>query len=114
MELRADPHARPTGTIVEAELEVGRGPVATVLVQQGTLRVGDSVVCGLAHGKIRAMMNDRGERLNKAAPATPVEILGLSAVPAAGDKLEVVKDERTARQTAEQRAQQHRLIRLAA
>src|SRR5205085_2172571 len=102
MELRADPHAhKPTGVIVEAQLEVGRGPVATVLVEQGTLRIGDSVVCGLAHGKIRAMMNERGERLHKAGPATPVEITGLSIVPAAGEKLDVAKDEKTARQTAE-------------
>jgi translation initiation factor IF-2 len=113
MELRADPHAKSYGVIVEAELEVGRGPVATVLVQQGTLRVGDVVVCGLAFGKVRAMMNERGERLNKALPATPVEILGLNAVPQAGDKLEVVKDEKTARQIAEQRAQQQRTNRLA-
>lgn len=113
MELKADPHARPSGVIIEAKQEVGRGPVATVLVQQGTLRVGDSVVCGLAHGKIRAMMNDRGERLNKATPATPVEITGLSSVPQAGDKLEVVKDEKTARQIAERRAEQQRMTRLA-
>jgi len=113
MELKADPHARPSGVIIEAKQEVGRGPVATVLVQQGTLRVGDSVVCGLAYGKVRAMMNDRGERLNKATPATPVEITGLSSVPQAGDKLEVVKDEKTARQIAERRAEQQRLARLA-
>jgi translation initiation factor IF-2 len=113
MELRADPHAKATGVIVEAKQEVGRGPVSTALVQQGTLRVGDSVVCGVAHGKIRAMMNERGERLNKATPATPVEITGLSLVPAAGDTLEVVKDERTARVVAEQRQQQQRTNRLA-
>ena len=105
MDLRADPHAKPSGVIIEAKQEVGRGPVATALVQQGTLRPGDCVVCGLAYGKIRAMMNERGERVNKAGPATPVEVLGLSMVPAAGDRLEVVKDERTARQTAEQRAE---------
>jgi translation initiation factor IF-2 len=113
MDLKADPHGKPQGVIVEAKQEIGRGPVATVLVEQGTLRVGESVVCGLAHGKVRAMMNERGERLNKALPATPVEITGLSVVPAAGDKLEVVKDERTARQTAEQRAQKQRATRLA-
>jgi translation initiation factor IF-2 len=113
MELKADPHARPVGTIVEARQEVGRGPVATVLVQQGTLRVGDAVVCGLAHGRIRAMTNDRGERVQKAGPATPVEITGLSSVPQAGDVLEEVKDERTARQTAEKRQQQARASRLA-
>jgi translation initiation factor IF-2 len=114
MELKADPHAKPAGVIVEAKQEVGRGPVATVLMNQGTLRVGDNVVCGLAYGKVRAMMNDRGERLNKATPAMPVEIIGLSLVPKAGDKLEEVKDERTARQIAEQRQQKQRLNRLAA
>ena len=113
MELKADPHARPVGAIVEARQEVGRGPVATVLMQQGTLRVGDSVVCGLAYGKIRAMTNDHGERLNKATPAMPVEITGLSLVPLAGDKLEEVKDEKTARHTAEQRQQKQRITRLA-
>ncbi|MCC6730655.1 MAG: translation initiation factor IF-2 [Chthonomonadales bacterium] len=113
MELRADPYARPRGVIVEARQEVGRGPVATVLVQQGTLRVGDAVVCGLAHGRVRAMMNERGERLNKATPAMPVEILGLSVVPQAGDRLDEVKDERTARQSAEQRARTSRANRLA-
>jgi translation initiation factor IF-2 len=113
MELKADPHARPLGVIVEAKQEVGRGPVATVLMQQGTLRVGDCVVCGLAHGRIRAMMNDRGERMHKAPPSMPVEITGLSIVPLAGDKLEEVKDERTARTTAEQRQQTQRLVRLA-
>ncbi len=114
MELKADPHGKPYGVIVEAKQEVGRGPVATVLVQEGTLRIGDSVVCGLAHGKIRAMMNDKGERLNKATPAMPVEITGLSSVPLAGDKLEVVKDERTARTMAEQRQVNQRSTRLAA
>ncbi|HSV74820.1 MAG TPA: translation initiation factor IF-2 [Chthonomonadales bacterium] len=112
MDLRADPHDKPKGVIVEAKQEVGRGPVATALVQQGTLRPGDCVVCGIAHGRIRAMMSERGERLNKAGPATPVEILGLSIVPAAGERLEVVKDERTARQTAERRADQLRLARV--
>jgi translation initiation factor IF-2 len=114
MELKADPHGKPFGVIVEAKQEVGRGPVATVLVQEGTLRIGDSVVCGLAHGKIRAMMNDKGERLNKATPAMPVEITGLSSVPLAGDKLDVVKDERTARTMAEQRQVNQRTSRLAA
>jgi translation initiation factor IF-2 len=113
MELKADPSGKVHGVIVEAKQEVGRGAVSTVLVQQGTLRVGDNVVCGLAHGKVRAMMNERGERLNKATPATPVEITGLSIVPGAGDVLEVVKDERTARQAAEERGQKQRATRLA-
>jgi len=113
MDLKADPNGKPRGVIVEARQEVGRGPVATVLVQEGTLRVGDNVVCGLAHGRIRAMTNDRGEKLTKAGPATPVEIIGLSLVPNAGDVLETVKDEKTARQIAELRAQRQRDARLA-
>jgi translation initiation factor IF-2 len=113
MELRADPQARVRGVIIEARQETGRGPVATVLVQEGTLRVGDIVVCGLARGKIRAMTNEHGERVYKASPATPVEIIGLSTVPQAGDILEEVKDERTAREITEQRAQRARQQRLA-
>ncbi len=113
MELKADPHAKPTGTIIEARQEVGRGPIATVLVQEGTLRIGDAVVCGIAHGKIRAMINDRGERITKAGPATPVEITGLSVVPQAGDLLEEAKDERAARQIAEKRGHSERSTRLA-
>jgi translation initiation factor IF-2 len=101
LELRADPHAKPHGVIVEAKQEIGRGPVATVLVQQGTLRIGDSVVCGSTFGKVRAMMNERGERLQKAGPASPVEITGLSSVPEAGDILEEAKDEKAARAAAE-------------
>jgi translation initiation factor IF-2 len=77
-ELKADPHGNATGAIIEAKIAPGRGPVATVLVQSGTLRIGDSVVAGLAFGKVRAMTNERGERLQKAGPATPVEVLGLA------------------------------------
>ncbi len=112
LDLKADPHAPPVATIIEAQSETGRGPVATALVREGTLRIGDAVVAGLSYGKIRAMMNDRGERLNKVTPAMPVEILGLSVVPAAGDVLQVVRDERIARQTAEQRQQESRINRL--
>jgi translation initiation factor IF-2 len=112
MELKADAHGKASGVIVEAQQEAGKGPVATVLVQEGTLRVGDCIVCGLAHGRIRAMMNERGDRLTKATPATPVEVLGLSMVPMAGDKMIVVKDEREARQTAEKRAEHQRAARL--
>jgi translation initiation factor IF-2 len=84
-ELKADPHGNATGTIVEAKVAPGRGPVATVLVQSGTLRVGDSLVAGIAYGKVRAMTNERGERLQKAGPATPVEVIGLTIAPNAGD-----------------------------
>ena len=111
-ELKADPSGHATGTIIEAKIEPGRGPVATILVQSGTLRIGDSLVAGITYGKVRAMMNDRGERLQKAGPATPVEVIGLNSAPAAGDTVEVVKNEREARQTAERRQERQRQARL--
>jgi translation initiation factor IF-2 len=100
--------------VVEAQLDKGRGPVATVLVEQGTLRAGDAIVVGSAHGRIRAMLNDRGQRVERATPSTPVEILGLSSVPEAGDRLEVAKNEKVARQKAEARASTERDAKLAA
>ncbi len=103
-ELKACPERIPRGSVVEAKLDRGRGPVATVLVQDGTLRVGDSIICGSIYGKIRAMINDRGERIDAAGPSTPVEILGLNDVPLAGDRFQAVSDERVARQVAEKRA----------
>jgi len=106
-DLKADPSGHATGTIVEAQIVPGRGPVATVLVQTGTLRVGDSLVAGLTFGKVKAMTNERGEKLVKAPPATPVEVLGLNAAPAAGDTVEVIKNEKEARQIAERR--QHKM-----
>ena len=107
-ELKANPHKPARGLVVEAELDKGRGPVATVLVQTGTLKVGDSVVAGLHHGKVRAMLNDKGKKLQEAGPATPVEILGLSGVPSAGDNFAAVGDERKARQIATARLERHR------
>ncbi len=104
-ELKADPHRAARGTVIEAHLDRGRGPVATVLVQDGTLRVGSTVICGTATGKVRAMFNHRGERVRKAGPATPVELLGLNDVPLAGDGFQVVSDDRLARQVAEKRSQ---------
>ena len=101
-DLKANPNRPAVGTIVEAELDKGKGPVATVLVQNGTLRIGDSIIAGTAFGKVRAMTNDRGEKVKKAGPATPVEVIGLSDVPQAGDILAAV-DERTARNIAEKR-----------
>ena len=101
-EIKANPKRDAVGTIIEAELDKGRGPVATVLVQKGTLRIGDSIIAGTAHGKVRAMVNDRGDKVKKAEPSTPVEVLGLSDVPQAGDVL-VVVDEKTARTVAEKR-----------
>ena len=103
LELRANPDKLARGTIVEAKLDRGRGPVATVLVQEGTLRVGDSFVCGVFHGKVRAMINDLGQKVELAPPSSPVEILGLQGVPQAGDSFIAVADESKARQVAEHR-----------
>ncbi|WP_371369060.1 Translation initiation factor IF-2 [Sporomusa rhizae] len=102
LDLKANPNRLAYGTIIEAKLDKGRGPVSTVLVQKGTLRIGDTIIAGTAYGKVRAMTNDRGEKIKKAEPATPVEVLGLADVPQAGDNL-VAVDERTARAVAEKR-----------
>jgi len=112
LELTADPSLPARGAVIESRVERGRGAVATVLVQEGTLRIGDAVVVGSTYGKIKAMVDDRGDRLQKAGPSTPVEVLGLEAVPNAGDTLEVVSDEKTARQIAEERQEQEREKRL--
>ena len=101
-DIRANPNRLATGVIIEARLEKNSGPTATVLVQQGTLKMGDNIVVGSIAGKVRAMFNDRGKRIQKAPPSTPVSILGLSEVPQASDQLEVFPDERTARQRAQQ------------
>jgi len=98
-ELKADPDRPAEGVVIEGLLDKGRGPVATVLVQKGTLRVGDSILCGTAFGKVRAMVNDKGIRINDAGPSTPVEVLGLTDVPMAGDIFRVV-DEKIARQVS--------------
>ncbi len=100
-ELKANPNKKARGAIVEAQLDKGRGSVATVLVQNGTLHVGDPIVAGSAYGKIRAMTDDKGRRVKKAGPSTPVEILGLSEVPTAGDTFYVAENEKQARQVAE-------------
>ncbi|MBO2518921.1 translation initiation factor IF-2 [Limnochorda sp.] len=108
-ELKANPNRPASGVIVEARLDRGRGPVATVLVQNGTLRLGDVVVAGPVAGKVRAMLNEWGEPMEEAGPATPVEVLGFQDVPEAGDLLEVVADEREARQRAEAIAAERQL-----
>jgi translation initiation factor IF-2 len=108
LELRANPDKLARGTIVEAKLDRGRGPVATVLVQEGTLRVGDAFVCGVFYGKVRAMIDDRGRKVEVAPPAFPVEILGLQGVPQAGDSFVAVADEGKARQVAEFRQSKQR------
>ena len=106
-ELKANPNRDARGVIIEAQLDKGRGPVATVLVQNGTLKIGDSIVAGTVHGKVRAMINDRGDNVKKAGPSVPVEVLGLSDVPAAGDILAAL-DEKLAKSIAEHRQAQAR------
>ncbi len=103
LDLRANPEMDAQGVAIEAHLDKGRGPVATVLVQRGTLRVGDSIVAGPAYGRVRALVNDHGENVSEAPPAMPVQVVGLTAVPGAGDSFLVVNDDRTARQIADQR-----------
>ena len=103
MELKANPNRRAKGAVVEARLDKGQGPIATILVQNGTLHAGDVIIAGTAVGRVRTMRSDKGKLLNDAGPSTPVEITGLTAVPEAGDLFEAVADERLARELAEQR-----------
>jgi translation initiation factor IF-2 len=102
-ELKADPEVRARGVAIEAHLDKGRGPVATVLVQRGTLRTGEAIVCGAAHGRVRAMLDENGQNLEEAGPGRPVMVLGWSSVPEAGDEFRVVADEREARRIAQER-----------
>ncbi|WP_133014146.1 translation initiation factor IF-2 [Clostridium cuniculi] len=104
-ELQADPNRKAKGTVIEAKLDKGRGAVASLLIQNGTLNVGDSILVGSTYGRIRAMFDDRGKKIKSAGPSIPVEILGLSEVPAAGDRFIVCKDEKTARNMADLRKQ---------
>ena len=113
-ELKANKTRRATGVVIESALHRGRGAVATVLIQNGTLRVGDIVVAGGTFGKVRALIDDKGKQVKKAGPSIPVEVMGLSDVPSAGDVLSVVSDERVARETAEKRATRRRDVRMAA
>jgi translation initiation factor IF-2 len=108
LELKADPYRLAKGVVVEARLERGRGPVATVLVQSGTLRVGDVFVVGVVSGKVRALITHTGAKVQEAGPSIPVEVAGLPGVPSAGDVFQVVKDERIAREIAEDRARKQR------
>jgi translation initiation factor IF-2 len=113
LELKANPDKRASGHVVESKIDPGRGAIATVLVQEGTLRTGDPIVCGIYHGKIRAMLNDRGKQVQSAGPSIPVEVIGLSGVPMAGDELIVVADDKDAKQISEHRIQKHRSKELA-
>ena len=108
LDLRANPHQQAQGVAIEAHLDKGRGPVATVLVQRGTLNVGDSIVCGEAYGRVRAMLDENGDPVRDAPPSRPVQVLGLTAVPGAGDSFLVVDDDRVARQIAERREARER------
>ena len=114
LDLRANPDMDAQGVAIEAHLDKGRGPVATVLVQRGTLKVGDSIVTGPAHGRVRALLDDHGDNVTEAPPSFPVQVLGLTAVPGAGDSFLVVDDDRRARQIAERRAARLRMAAQAA
>ena len=105
-ELKANPNRRAKGAVVEARLDKGQGPIATILVQNGTLRKGDCIIAGTAVGRVRTMRNDKGRSIDEAGPSTPVEITGLTEVPAAGDLFEAVQDERLARELADKRAEE--------
>lgn len=112
LELKANPDKLAVGHVIEAKLDPGRGSVATVLVQEGTLHAGDVIICGLYHGKVRAMIDDRGERIDSAGPSMPVEIQGLSGVPMAGDDFMALTDEKVAKQVSFHRAQKQRMLEL--
>jgi translation initiation factor IF-2 len=109
-ELTANPTGRAKGVVLEAQLDIGRGPVATIMVDKGMLKVGDPIVAGAAWGKVRAIINDRGEQIKQAGPSTPVQVLGLSAVPGAGEEFRAAPDERTARTVAGAREQRYRTM----
>ncbi|TDB83815.1 translation initiation factor IF-2 [Actinomadura sp. KC216] len=108
LDLKANPEMPAQGSAIEAHLDKGRGAVATVLVQRGTLKVGDSIVCGVAHGRVRAMLDENFEPVQEAGPSRPVQVLGLAAVPGAGDNFLVVEDDRVARQIADKRVARKR------
>ncbi|MEA5000014.1 MAG: translation initiation factor IF-2 [Candidatus Limiplasma sp.] len=113
LQLRANPNRMAKGVIIEAKLDKARGPVATVLVQNGTLHVGDNIVVGLASGRVRAMVNDKGERVETAGPSTPVEVSGFSEVPSAGDDMMAVTDDHLGRQVVQERRDKIKVARVA-
>ncbi|MBW1892585.1 MAG: translation initiation factor IF-2, partial [Deltaproteobacteria bacterium] len=113
LELKADPNKPARGHVIESKLDSGRGSVATILIQEGTLKAGASIVCGLHYGKVRAMLDDKGNVIEKATPSTPVEVLGLNGVPDAGEELVVIDDEKDAKQVSEYRIQKQRSKELA-
>ncbi len=113
LELQADPNRPATGYVIESKLDKGRGPVATLLIKEGTLRIGDAMVCGLNYGKVRAMLDDKGRKVEEAGPSKPVEVQGLSGVPEAGSQFVVLPNEKKAREVAEYRQRKAREAELA-
>ena len=113
MELKASPTAKPRGTVIEAQVEAGRGPTATVIVRMGTLRVGDAFICGDYSGKVKSLIDDRGQPVKAAGPSTPVKVLGFTGLPNAGDELLVMDSEREAKQLSEERLEAKRAGKLA-
>lgn len=113
LELKANPNKLAVGHVVEAKLDSGRGPVATILIKEGTLHLGESVVCGIHYGKVRALLNDRGMKINEAGPSIPAEVIGFSGVPMAGDELIALADEKDAKQVSTYRIQKQRSKELA-
>src|SRR6202030_1750310 len=112
MELKASPTATPRGTVIEAQVEPGRGPTATVIVQMGTLKVGEPFICGDYAGKVKSLIDDRGEPIKEAGPSTPVKVLGFTGLPNAGDEFLVMEAERSAKTLSEERLQTKRADKL--
>ena len=112
LELKASPTARPRGTVIEAQVEAGRGPTATVIVQMGTLKIGDPFICGDYNGKVKSLLDDRGQPIKKAGPSTPVKVLGFSGLPNAGDEFLVMESEREAKQLSDERLEAKRATKL--
>src|SRR5471032_1129984 len=114
LELKANPRGPSRGTVIEAQFEQGRGPTATILVQQGTLKVGDPILAGPFYGRVKALINDLGQSVKEAGPSIPVKVLGLDGAPSPGEEYNVLKQEREARELAEDRADKIRLGKLEA
>ncbi|HEY4257860.1 MAG TPA: translation initiation factor IF-2 [Candidatus Udaeobacter sp.] len=112
MELKASPSARPRGTVIEAQVEAGRGPTATVIVQMGTLKIGDPFICGDYNGKVKSLLDDHGQPVKEAGPSTPVKVLGFSGLPNAGDEFLVMESEREAKQLSDERLEAKRASKL--
>jgi len=108
MELKASPSARARGTVIEAQVEAGRGPTATVIVQMGTLKIGDPFICGDYNGKVKSLLDDRGQPVKQAGPSTPVKVLGFTGLPNAGDEFLVMESEREAKQLSDERLEAKR------